>query len=141
MPKKHTVSIFLDLSKGFDCVYHQILLKKLYHYGIRGIALKFFESYLHERKQYTFVNGVRSNWLTVLCGVPQGSVLGSLLFLLYTYDLAISTNFSTNLFADDTCLSLSSNNLQELNRQCNIEAGSVDNWFRANKLTTNSKKS
>ena len=138
--KKHTVSIFLDLSKGFDCVNHQILLKKLYYYGIRGVALKFFESYLHERKQYTFVNGVRSNWLTVLCGVPQGSVLGPLLFLLYTNDLANSTNFSTNLFADDTCLSLSGNNLQELNRQCNVESGLVENWFRANKLTTNSKK-
>ena len=138
--QKHTVSIFLDLSKGFDCVNHQILLKKLHHYGIRGVALKFFESYLKERKQYTFVNGVSSNLLTVLCGVPQGSVLGPLLFLLYTNDLANSTNFSVNLFADDTCLSLSNKNLQELNRRCNIEANLVENWFRANKLTTNSKK-
>ena len=138
--KKHTVSIFLDLSKGFDCVNHKILLKKLHHYGVRGVALDFFKSYLHDRKQFTIVNGVSSDWLTVLCGVPQGSVLGPLLFLLYTNDLANSTNFSINLFADDTCLSMSCKNLHVLNRQCNIEAASVDNWFRANRLTTNSKK-
>ena len=115
-------------------------MKKLHHYGVRGVALDFFKSYLHDRKQFTIVNGVSSDWLTVLCGVPQGSVLGPLLFLLYTNDLANSTNFSINLFADDTCLSMSCKNLHVLNRQCNIEAASVDNWFRANRLTTNSKK-
>ena len=138
--KNHTVSIFLDLSKGFDCVNHKILLKKLQHYGIRGPALDFFRSYLSNRKQYTLVNGVSSDLLTVLCGVPQGSVLGPLLFLLYTNDLANSTKFAVNLFADDTGLSLSCGNLFELNVQCNIEAAFVDNWFRANRLTTNSKK-
>ena len=138
--KKHTVSIFLDLSKGFDCVNHKILLKKLHHYGVRGVALEFFKSYLHDRKQFTTVNGVSSDWLPVMCGVPQGSVLGPLLFLLYTNDLANSTNFSINLFADDTCLSMSCTSLIELNRKCNIEATLVDNWFRANRLTTNSKK-
>ena len=95
---------------------------------------------MHDRKQFTVVNGVSSDWLTVICGVPQGSVLGPLLFLLYTNDLANSTKFSINLFVDDTCLSMSSTNLNELNRKCNIEATSVDNWFRANRLTTNSKK-
>ena len=138
--KKHTVSIFLDLSKGFDCVNHEILLKKLQYYGIRGPAFSFFRSYLSNRKQYSYVNGISSEQLTVLCGVPQGSVLGPLLFLLYTNDLATSTNFLVNLFADDTCLSLSCENLLELNAQCNIEAASVNDWFCANRLTTNSKK-
>ena len=68
--KKHTASIFLDLSKGFDCVNHKILLKKLFHYGIRGVAYDFFKSYLTNRQQYTSINGVESEWLTVLCGVP-----------------------------------------------------------------------
>ena len=131
---------FLTFRRVFDFVDHKVLLKKLHHYHLRGVTLDFFKSYLHDRKQFTMVNGVSSDWLTVICGVPQGSVLGPLLFLLYTNDLANSTNFSINLFADDTCLSMSCTNLNELNRKCNIEATSVDNWFRANRLTTNSKK-
>ena len=138
--KMHTVSLFLDLSKGFDCVNHDILLKKLYHYGIRGIAWNFFKSYLTDRQQFTHVNGISSDFLTVLCGVPQGSVLGPLLFLLYTNDLQNASNFSINLFADDTCLSLSDKNLHTLQRNCNTEANLVDEWFKANRLTTNSKK-
>ena len=138
--KKHTVSIFLDVSKGFDCVNHDILLKKLHHYGIRGMSLKFFESYLTNRSQQTLVNGLLSDFLTVVCGVPQGSVLGPLLFLIYTNDLTNASNFLVNLFADDTCLSLSSNNLPELELQCNAQAALVDEWFRTNRLTTNSKK-
>ena len=86
------------------------------------------------------MNGSKSEWLTVLCGVPQGSVLGPLLFLLYTNDLSHASNFSINLFADDTCLSLSHKNIHILNTQCNVEAARVDQWFKANKLTTNSKK-
>ena len=119
---------------------HEILLKKLFHYGIRGVAHDFFKSYLTDRKQYTFVNGVESEWLWVLCGVPQGSVLGPLLFLLYTNDLSYASNFFINLFADDTCLSMWHNNIHILKQQCNIEAARVDEWFKANRLTTNSKK-
>ena len=138
--KKHTVSIFLDLSKGFDCVDHTILLKKLRHYGIRGVAFNFFKSYLTNRRQQTLVNGTLSEFLTVLCGVPQGSVLGPILFLLYTNDLENASNFAINLFADDTCLSLSHNNINELQIQSNIEAAKIHEWFLANRLTTNSKK-
>ena len=138
--KKNTVSIFLDLSKGFDCVDHKILLKKLHHYGIRGVAHDFFKSYLTNRQQYTLVDGVVSQWLTVLCGVPQGSVLGPLLFLLYTNDLSNASDFQINLFADDTCLSLSHSNINVLRGRCNAEAARVNEWFIANRLTTNSKK-
>ena len=138
--KIHTVSIFLDLSKGFDCVDHHILLRKLKHYGIRGVAFDFFKSYLSNRKQQTLINGMLSDFLTVLCGVPQGSVLGPILFLLYTNDLVNASTFSINLFADDTCLSLCGNNLHQLQLQCNVEAKKIHDWFIANKLTTNSKK-
>ena len=88
----------------------------------------------------TAVNVVFSDWLSVVCGVPQGSVLGPLLFLLYTNDLSNASNFYINLFADDTCLSLCNISLHELQIQCNREAALVDKWFKANKLTTNSKK-
>ena len=104
---KHTISIYLDLSKAFDSVNHSILLNKLEHYGIRGTALDFFQSYLTNRQQFTIVNGEKSELLTVICGVPQGSTLGPLLFLLYINDLASASKFFVSLFADDTGLILS----------------------------------
>ena len=112
----------------------------MHHYGIRGEALKFFKSYLTDRRQFTLANGVSSEWLTVLCGVPQGSVLGPLLFILYTNDLDNASEFSINLFADDTCLSMCHRNIYLLQRYCNAEAKLIDEWFKANRLTTNSKK-
>ena len=84
-----TVGLFIDLAKAFDTVDHKILLNKLQHYGIRGIALKWFQSYLSNRKQCVTVNGQSSEFAVITCGVPQGSILGPTLFLLYINDLAL----------------------------------------------------
>ena len=137
---KHTISIYLDLSKAFDSVDHTILLNKLSHYGIRGVSLQFFKSYLSDRQQFTVVNGEISNILSIICGVPQGSTLGPLLFLLYINDLATASKFIVSLFADDTCLLLSHENLATLENTCNAELIHINNWFLANKLTANRTK-
>ena len=97
------IGVFLDLKKAFDTVNHKILLKKLYHYGIRGNLNKWFESYLAVRSQYVLFNGKTSDTRNVNCGVPQGSILGPLLFILYINDLSnVSDILFYVLFADDT---------------------------------------
>ena len=80
-----TVGVFIDLKKAFDTVDHSILIEKLYHYGIRGTANKWICSYLMNRYQYVTINGTNSDYMNVLCGVPQGSSLGPILFILYNY--------------------------------------------------------
>ena len=100
---KISCTIFLDLAKAFDSVDHGILLRKLERYGIRGMSLQLLSSYLSNRKQLTKYNGVESELKVIDIGVPQGSILGPLLFLLFINDLPLITEFGVRLFADDTC--------------------------------------
>nr|CAB3266990.1 reverse transcriptase [Phallusia mammillata] len=139
--KKYTCAIFLDLSKAFDTVDHRVLLWKLEHqYGIRGSPLELFRSYLSHRKQCTRIENVTSKLLNVTCGCPQGSSLAPLFFSLYINDLPTASKFTTKLFADDTCLSMSSESLTDLQANVNKELVYVDNWMRHNKLSLNTSK-
>ena len=139
--KKTVCNIFLDLSKAFDTVDYSILLHKLNHYGIRGVALDLFKSYLSNRKQFVSDGSIYSSVVDMSIGVPQGSVLGPILFLLYINDIDNASDFKTRLFADDTCLSLSNFSLSDLETRCNIELVNVNEWMSCNRLTINPNKS
>ena len=117
------------------------MLAKLNHYGIRGSANCWFHSYLNNRQQYTFIDGYSSALQNVNCGVPQGSILGPILFLLLINDLANSSNLLfTLLFADDTTLQISSSDIDTLYDTANLELSKISDWFKANKLTLNLSK-
>jgi hypothetical protein len=136
----YTCALYVDLSKAFDTVNHCILLRKLEHQGIRGVPLELFKSYLSNRKQYTYVNGARSHELPIEIGVPQGSVLGPLLFLLYINDLPCASLLLTKLFADDTCLIFSANTIDQLEISINREMMKIHKWMVSNKLSINYSK-
>ena len=131
--KKYSCAIALDIRKAFDSVNHAILLNKLEHYGIRGVCHKLFSSYLENRKQYVCVNNVKSSLQRIKSGVPQGSVLGPILFLLYINDLPNTLSSPPRLFADDTFL-YSSNDIHQLKSLCNGELRQIKQWINANKL-------
>ena len=110
----YTCSVFLDIAKAFDSIDHSILIEKLYQYGVRGAPLNLIKSYLQNRKQYTVINGEKSSLVPITTGVPQGSTLGPLFFLIFINDLPEVTKLKTTLFADDACLTYGSTSLLDL---------------------------
>ena len=137
----YTCGVFLDLSKAFDTVNHAILLKKLEKYGIRGLPLKWFHDYLDNRKQYVSLGNVESQLQAITCGIPQGSTLGPLLFLLYINDLPnCSDQLKFKIFADDTNVFATANDLKSLEQTMNSELAKVKEWCDINKLSINMTK-
>ena len=139
--KEYSVGIFLDLSKAFDTVNHAILLKKLHVYSIRGLAFDWIKSYLSNRYQYVQYHGCDSAFQKVSCGVPQGSILGPLLFLLYINDITnVSVILHLILFADDTSVFFSHHDPTSLTNIIQTELQKLSLWFKANKLSLNIDK-
>ena len=135
------IGLFLDLCKAFDTLNHDILLKKLYKYGIRGNSYLWFNSYLSNRKQYVNYNGTTSSVSNIICGVPQGSILGPLLFIIYVNDIInVSNIFFPILFADDTNVFVSGKNINKTVSNLNSELKKLVQWLNINKLSLNIRK-
>ncbi len=141
------INIYLDLSKAFDTLDHDILIDKLNYYGIRGVALKLFRSYLTNRKQFVEIDETQSETLTIQTGVPQGSILGPLLFIIYMNDIAQASKiFDFIIYADDTTLSgtlkmiIQSSHTQNVNATINTELENINTWLKTNKLSLNVSK-
>ena len=140
---KQQISLLLliDFSKAFDMVEHSILLQKLERYGIRGAALKWFESYLSNREQFVSVNGVDSTKKVIKFGVPQGSILGPLLFVIYINDMPKICNLAKFiLYADDANIILRGNSMYEIEQQLSELIPALTNWVTSNGLKLNLKK-
>ena len=138
---KFTLGIFIDLSKAFDTVDHKILTKKLELYGIKDCNLRWFENYLSNRKQFITYGDKQTNIESITCGVPQGPILGPLLFLIFVNDLHKVTKYlDPIIFADDTNFFCSHKNIKTLFQIVNSELKLVTEWFLAIKLSLNAKK-
>ena len=138
--KLYTIAIFCDLQKAFDTVDFSILLNKLENLGVRGMELEWFRNYLSNRKQFVSLNNINSSLMEIILGVPQGSVLGPLLFLIYINDIQLHTELETSLFADDTALLKSHSNLSILAENVNKEFQKVVTFFRSHKLALHPEK-
>ena len=136
--KKHCAGVFIDLKKAFDTVNHDLLVKKLFFYGIRGTANAWLNNYLTNRNQYVIADDHSSGMRLITCGVPQGSVLGPVLFLLYINDICnVSNLLKFVLFADDTNIFCSSTSLHDLQDTINRELDKLFVWFSVNRLSLN----
>ena len=135
-------TIFLDLKKAFDTVNHDILLKKLRAYGIRGKTGDWFESYLNNRKkQFCSLNGQHSRARVITCGIPQGSCLGPLLFIIYLDDLEKCLKFSrASIYADDASITIASDDVAKLVEDAHQELSNLAEWMRVKKLSPNPNK-
>ena len=142
------ITIYLDLSKAFDTLNHIILLDKFKFYGIQGSSLNLIENYLQNRKQCVEINNIRSAFTNILTGVPQGSILGPLLFIIYMNDIPFAIIiFKTIIYADNTtllanlgdffCKNYTKVNIKKLNNELN----KIKLWLRTNNLTLNTQKS
>ena len=139
--RETTLALYLDLSKAFDTIDHNILLYKLEHYGFRGIVINWFKSYLSNRTQYVYYSNCKSEKFDIICGVPQGSILGPLLFILYINDIVNTSNMlQFILFADDTATLFSDQDISSTVYLINTELKEVTNWFKTNKLSVNARK-
>ena len=136
-----TVAAFIDLKKAFDTVNHKILLEKLNYMGIRKETLIWIENYLDNRYQRTICNNTLSNLLRIKCGVPQGSILGPLFFLVYINDIKnILSDLKYQLYADDTVIYCSGNSYNEANEKLQNGIDKFALWCSNNALTINTKK-
>ena len=137
----YVCGVFVDLEKAFDTVHHDILCEKLKHYGLRGKVNELLKSYLSNRKQFVTINGFDSETRDITCGVPQGSSLGPLLFLMYINDFRLCLeNTSCGHFADDTFIIYSSAKLKTIETVVNTELKQVIKWLGLNKLSLNAAK-
>ena len=139
--RKFVASMFIDLKKAYDTVNHKILLDKMEVYGIRGPVLRWFESYLSGRSQRVLIGSSFSSIQQITIGIPQGSVLGGLLFSIYINDLpGISDVLHCVLFADDTCVTLAENDYNTLINKFNTELEKITSWLACNRLSLNVTK-
>ena len=133
---EYSLGVFIDIAKAFDTIDHNLLIAKLQNFGVRGVALKWFQNYIQNRYQYVSCNGSASSRKRVRFGVPQGSILDPLLFLIFNKDLQQALLYFL-LLSDDTNISASHKSCETLYDLLNNELGKVNDWLAANKLSLN----
>ena len=139
--KKYSACFFLDLRKAFDTIDHKILIQKIQHYGFRGQCCAYLKSYYNSRKQVVYLNGYESDIMNISNGVPQGSILGPLCFLLFINDLPLAVDALSVLFADDAAFVLTSYSLTDLYLKINKLFADITTYLNNNRLVANSSKS